>query len=33
MMDEDECGETGGMIGSGNRITLRKPVPVPLHAP
>jgi hypothetical protein len=30
MMDNDECGATGGMFGRGNRSTLRKPGPVPL---
>jgi hypothetical protein len=31
MMDDGGCGAIGGMkIGRGNRITWRKPVPVPL---
>jgi hypothetical protein len=30
MIDNDECGEVGGMIGRGNIRTLRKPAPVPL---
>jgi hypothetical protein len=29
MMDDDECGAVGGMIGRGNRSTWRKPAPVP----
>jgi hypothetical protein len=32
--DDNDCGATGGMrIGRGNRITRRKPAPVPLCAP
>jgi hypothetical protein len=32
--DDDDCGAIGGMrIGSGNRSTRRKPVPVPLCPP
>jgi hypothetical protein len=31
MIDEDDCGATGGMkIGRGNRSTRRKPAPAPL---
>jgi hypothetical protein len=31
---DDECGAVGGMrIGRGNRITRRKPAPVPLCPP
>jgi hypothetical protein len=30
MMDDDERGAVCGMIGKGNRSTLRKPVPMPL---
>jgi hypothetical protein len=30
MDDDDECGAVGGMIGSRNPSTSRKPVPVPL---
>jgi hypothetical protein len=33
MMDDDECGPVGGMIGKGNRSTRRKPAPVPLCPP
>jgi hypothetical protein len=34
MVDDDECGELGGMrIGRGNRSTRRKPAPVPLCPP
>jgi hypothetical protein len=34
MIDDDECGAVGGMrIGRGNRITRRKPAPVPLFPP
>jgi hypothetical protein len=29
----DDDGETGGMIGRGNRSTRRKPAPVPLCPP
>jgi hypothetical protein len=32
-MDDDECGAVGGMIGSGNRSTLKKPAPVLLYPP
>jgi hypothetical protein len=33
MIDEDDCGEIGGMkIGKGNRSTRRKPAPAP-HCP
>jgi hypothetical protein len=32
--DDDECGAVGGMrTGRGNRITRRKPAPVPLFQP
>jgi hypothetical protein len=31
VMDDDECGEVGGMIG--NQSTRRKPTPVPLCPP
>jgi hypothetical protein len=30
MLDDDECGEIGGMISRGNRRTWRKPDPLPL---
>jgi hypothetical protein len=30
MIDDDERGAIGGMIGKGNRSTERKPVPLPL---
>jgi hypothetical protein len=30
MMDDDECGAVGRMIGKGNRSTSRKPTLVPL---
>jgi hypothetical protein len=30
MMDDEECGELGGMNGKEERSTRRKPVPVPL---
>jgi hypothetical protein len=30
MMDGDECGAVGGMIGRQNRSTLREPAPMPL---
>jgi hypothetical protein len=30
MIDDDECGAVGGIIGRGNRSTRRKPDPVPL---
>jgi hypothetical protein len=33
IMDNDECGAVGGMIGRGHRITRRKPAPVPLCPP
>jgi hypothetical protein len=34
MIDEDDCGEIGGMkIGRGNRSTRRKPAPAPLCPP
>jgi hypothetical protein len=34
MIDEDDCGEIGGMkIGRGNRSTRRKPAPAPLYPP
>jgi hypothetical protein len=33
MMDDDECGAVGGMIGRGNRSTRRKPAPGPLCLP
>jgi hypothetical protein len=33
MMDDDECAAVGGMLGSGNRSTRRKPAPVPLCLP
>jgi hypothetical protein len=33
MMDDDECGTVGGMIGRWNRNTRRKPAPVPLYPP
>jgi hypothetical protein len=33
MMDDDECGAFGGMIGRGNRSTGRRRVPVPLCPP
>jgi hypothetical protein len=28
MMDEDECGAVGGMLGKGKRSTRREPAPV-----
>jgi hypothetical protein len=32
--DDDECGAVGGIrIGRGNRITRRKPTPVPIFQP
>jgi hypothetical protein len=33
MMDDDECGDVGEMIGKGNRSVRRKPAPVPLYPP
>jgi hypothetical protein len=36
MIDDDECGAVSGMIGRGNRSTLRKPSlvsPCPLQIP
>jgi hypothetical protein len=30
MMDDDECGAVGGMIGRRNRSSRRKPAPMPL---
>jgi hypothetical protein len=33
MMDYDECGAVGGMIGRGNQSTWKKPAPVPLCPP
>jgi hypothetical protein len=33
MMDDDDCGAIGGMIGRGNQSTRRNPVPVPLCPP
>jgi hypothetical protein len=34
MIDESDCGATGGMkIGKGNRSTRRKPEPAPLYPP
>jgi hypothetical protein len=33
MMYDDECGTVGRMIGTGNRSTQRKPVPMPLCPP
>jgi hypothetical protein len=33
MMDVDECGAVGGLVGRGNRSTRSKPVPVPLCPP
>jgi hypothetical protein len=33
MMNDDECGAVGGMIGKRNRISQRKPAPVPLCSP
>jgi hypothetical protein len=33
MMDDDECGAVGGMLGMGNGGTRRKPAPVPLCPP
>jgi hypothetical protein len=33
MMDDGECGAVGGIIGSGNRSTRRKPAPVRLCPP
>jgi hypothetical protein len=33
MVDDDECGAVGGMIGRGNRITRRKPAPLSLCPP
>jgi hypothetical protein len=33
MMDDDDCGAAGGMIGRWNRCTQRKPAPGPLYPP
>jgi hypothetical protein len=33
MIDGDECGAVGGVLGKGNRSTRRKPAPVPLCQP
>jgi hypothetical protein len=33
MMDDDECGAVGGVIGKGNRSLLRNPSQVPLCPP
>jgi hypothetical protein len=33
MMDDDECGVIGGIIGRGNQSTLKKRAPVPLCPP
>jgi hypothetical protein len=33
MMDDDECGAIGEMLGRGNRNTVTKPAPVPLCPP
>jgi hypothetical protein len=33
MMDDDEFGAVGGMVGRGSLSTRRKPVPVPLCPP
>jgi hypothetical protein len=33
MIDDDECDAVGGIIGRGNRSTLRKPVIVSLCPP
>jgi hypothetical protein len=32
-MDDYECGTIGGMLGTGNQSTRRKPAPVPLCSP
>jgi hypothetical protein len=33
VMDDDDCGAVGGMLGKGNRSTRRTPSPVPLCPP
>jgi hypothetical protein len=33
VMDDDECGAIGGMLGRGNRSTRIKPAPMPLCPP
>jgi hypothetical protein len=33
MMNDDDCGAVGGMLGSGNRSARRRPAPVPLYPP
>jgi hypothetical protein len=33
MMYGDECGTIGGMLGRGNRSTLRKPAAMPFWSP
>jgi hypothetical protein len=33
MMNDDECGAVGGMIGRGNRSTRRRPTHVALYPP
>jgi hypothetical protein len=33
IMDDDECGAVGGMLGRGSRCTCREPAPVPLWPP
>jgi hypothetical protein len=33
MVDDDECGAVGGMLGKGNRRTRRKPGLIPLGPP